>query len=98
MIFILSFFVIFFWGTFEQAGASLTFFADEQTDRTLGSTVVPASYFQSANALFIIIFAPIFAVLWTWMGKRRHRAVVAAENGHQPDAAWPWATSSSPSA
>jgi POT family proton-dependent oligopeptide transporter len=70
VIFILSFFVIFFWGTFEQAGASLTFFADEQTDRTLGSSVVPASYFQSANALFIIIFAPIFAVLWTWMGKR----------------------------
>ena len=31
---------------------------------------MPASYFQSANALFIIIFAPIFAVLWTWMGKR----------------------------
>ena len=71
VIFILSFFVIFFWGTFEQAGASLTFFADEQTDRTLGATVVPASYFQSANALFIILFAPVFAVLWTWMGKRR---------------------------
>ena len=71
VIFILSFFVIFFWGTFEQAGASLTFFADEQTDRTLGSTVVPASYFQSANALFIILFAPVFAVLWTWLGKRR---------------------------
>ncbi|GAA3994578.1 peptide MFS transporter [Hymenobacter fastidiosus] len=70
VIFILSFFVIFFWGTFEQAGASLTFFADEQTDRTLGASVVPASYFQSANALFIIIFAPIFALLWTWMGKR----------------------------
>ena len=71
VIFILSFFVIFFWGTFEQAGASLTFFADEQTDRTLGSYVVPASYFQSANALFIIVFAPVFAVLWTWLGKRR---------------------------
>ena len=70
VILILSFFVIFFWGAFEQAGASLTFFADEQTDRNLGSTVVPASYFQSANALFIIAFAPVFAVLWTWMGKR----------------------------
>jgi len=70
VIFILSFFVIFFWGTFEQAGASLTFFADEQTDRQLGNYTVPASYFQSANALFIIVFAPIFAVLWTWMGKR----------------------------
>ncbi|MCW3466121.1 peptide MFS transporter [Chitinophaga nivalis] len=36
LIFIISFFVIFFWAAFEQAGASLTFFADEQTDRQLG--------------------------------------------------------------
>ena len=70
VILILSFFVIFFWGAFEQAGASLTFFADEQTDRQLGSYTVPASYFQSANALFIILFAPVFAVVWTFMGKR----------------------------
>jgi POT family proton-dependent oligopeptide transporter len=70
VIFILSFFVIFFWGAFEQAGASLTFFADEQTDRSFMGKIVPASYFQSANALFIIVFAPIFAVLWTWMGNR----------------------------
>src|SRR5690606_31032990 len=33
VIFIVAFFVIFFWSAFEQAGASLTFFADEQTDR-----------------------------------------------------------------
>jgi POT family proton-dependent oligopeptide transporter len=35
VIFIVSFFVIFFWAAFEQAGASLTFFADEQTNRRL---------------------------------------------------------------
>ncbi|MFC4231281.1 peptide MFS transporter [Parasediminibacterium paludis] len=39
VIFIVSFFVIFFWSAFEQAGASLTFFADEQTDRHLGLTI-----------------------------------------------------------
>ncbi|WP_375437782.1 peptide MFS transporter [uncultured Hymenobacter sp.] len=71
VILILSFFVIFFWGAFEQAGASLTFFADEQTDRSFLGGTVPASYFQSANALFIILFAPVFAVIWTVMGKRR---------------------------
>ncbi|MFD2785463.1 peptide MFS transporter [Hymenobacter rubripertinctus] len=70
VILILSFFVIFFWGAFEQAGASLTFFADEQTNRQMGSYTVPASYFQSANALFIILFAPVFALIWTLMGKR----------------------------
>jgi proton-dependent oligopeptide transporter, POT family len=36
VIFAVSFFVVFFWSAFEQAGASLTFFTDEQTDRTLG--------------------------------------------------------------
>lgn len=71
VILILSFFVIFFWGAFEQAGASLTFFADEQTNRQLTSTyTVPASFFQSANALFIILFAPVLAVVWTTLGKK----------------------------
>ncbi|GAA4385637.1 peptide MFS transporter [Hymenobacter koreensis] len=70
VIFILSFFVIFFWGAYEQAGASLTFFADEQTDRQLGRYVMPASYFQSAPALFVITFAPLFAVIWTALGRR----------------------------
>jgi len=36
VIFIVAFFVVFFWSAFEQAGASLTFFADEQTNRQLG--------------------------------------------------------------
>jgi POT family proton-dependent oligopeptide transporter len=39
VIFIVSFFVVFFWSAFEQAGASLTFFADEQTDRNLGLSI-----------------------------------------------------------
>ncbi|GAB2965542.1 peptide MFS transporter [Hymenobacter coalescens] len=71
VILILSFFVIFFWGAYEQAGASLTFFADEQTDRQLGRYTVPASFFQSVPALFIILFAPLFAAIWTALGRRR---------------------------
>lgn len=69
VIFILSFFVIFFWAAFEQAGASLTFFAEEQTDRNLFGKVIPASFFQSINALAIFIFAPLFAWLWTKLNK-----------------------------
>jgi proton-dependent oligopeptide transporter, POT family len=68
VIFIIAFFVIFFWAAFEQAGASLTFFAEEQTDRGLFGWVVPASFFQSINPLGIIIFAPILAVIWTKLG------------------------------
>lgn len=69
VIFIIAFFVIFFWSAFEQAGASLTYFAQEQTDRSLFGMEVPASYFQSINAVAIVIFAPIFALIWTKLGK-----------------------------
>jgi len=74
VIFIVAFFVIFFWSAFEQAGASLTFFADRQTQRDLGWVTVPASLFQSLNSIFVIIFAPVFAWLWLKMGKREPSA------------------------
>lgn len=73
MIFILAFFVIFFWAAFEQAGVSLTFFAEEQTDRViswLGNFVIPASFFQSVNPIAIIVFAPLFAGLWSRLGSK----------------------------
>jgi POT family proton-dependent oligopeptide transporter len=70
-IFIMAFFVIFFWAAFEQAGASLTFFAEEQTDRFLFGWEVPASYFQSVNAAFIVIFAPIFVAIWAFLNKMK---------------------------
>ncbi len=71
VIFILAFFVIFFWAAFEQAGVSLTFFAEEQTNRVigwLGDYVIPASFFQAINPIAIIVFAPIFAMIWTKLG------------------------------
>ena len=70
VIFILAFFVIFFWSCFEQAGASLTLFADQQTERHIGGWEMPASYFQSVNPIFIIMLAPLFSMLWAWLGKR----------------------------
>ena len=70
VIYIIAFFVIFFWAAFEQAGASLTYFAEEQTDRNLFGSIVPASYFQSINAVAIVIFAPIFVWIWGGLGKR----------------------------
>lgn len=135
VIYIIAFFVIFFWSAFEQAGASLTYFAEEQTDRDinlnltpavlyglltigililgwllnmirvkmngekkgvkelfmllLGAGVVlcaygyskvgseglylqtiPTSFFQSINAIAIVIFAPLFAMMWTALGNK----------------------------
>ncbi len=54
-----------FWGLFEQAGGSLNLYTDRYVDR--GD--VPASLFQSINPIYIIVFAPVFAVLWQWLGK-----------------------------
>lgn len=70
VIYIVAFFVIFFWAAFEQAGASLTYFAEEQTDRNLFGKLVPASYFQSINAVAIVLLAPVFVWLWGALGKR----------------------------
>jgi proton-dependent oligopeptide transporter, POT family len=71
-IFVVSFFVIFFWSAFEQAGASLSFFAAEQTDLHLDffNYDVPPSWFQSLNSAFVVLFAPVFAWLWIKLGRR----------------------------
>jgi len=140
VIFVVCFFVIFFWAAFEQAGASLTIFADAQTDRHLGLKIptwvvvvlsaallwfiftlykkaaknlaaafdtelrytvygllalfavaiaaaniylfstgqpyvskeeIPASWFQSLNSTFVVLFAPFFAWLWLKLGKKQ---------------------------
>jgi proton-dependent oligopeptide transporter, POT family len=69
---IIAVFVVFFWGAYEQTGASLVFFADRQTDRNLwGDYIMPTSYFQSVNSAFIIIFAAAFAWIWLKMGKKQ---------------------------
>lgn len=139
VIIVVCFFVIFFWGAFEQAGASLTYFADAQTDRQIALKIpvwaiavvsaglliyivtlfkkasknlaadfdrelrftvygllvlfagailaaniylfaegisyvtkkeIPASWFQSLNSLFVVLFAPFFAWLWLSLGKK----------------------------
>ncbi len=60
-----------FWSLFEQAGSSLTLFTDRLVDRSMMGWSVPAPVFQSLNAGFIFIFAPIIAWLWIWMAKRK---------------------------
>ena len=55
-----------FWGLFEQAGGSLNLF----TDRFINLGGVPAPIFQSINPIYIILLAPLFAGLWTFLGRR----------------------------
>jgi len=64
VIYIFSFFVIFFWAAFEQAGSSLTFIADNQTDRHFFGWNMPPSMVQIFNGLFVVAFAVPFSILW----------------------------------
>jgi POT family proton-dependent oligopeptide transporter len=66
---ILIIFTVVFWALFEQAYTSLNLFADRVLDRTLFGYTIPAGQFLSLNALFIVLFAPVFAWLWVKMGK-----------------------------
>lgn len=70
VIYIIAFFVIFFWSAFEQAGASLTFFAEEQTDRVIFGWTMPSSLFQIFNAAFIVILAPVAVSVWSFLAAR----------------------------
>ena len=88
---VLTFFCVVFWTLFEQAGSSLTLYADRNTDlvilaphrvlsqdlQFLGMTVpavwaytMPAGQVQIFNPLFIVGFAPLFSVMWNFLGKR----------------------------
>ena len=68
-LFIVVFFVIFFWAAYEQTGSSMNLFADKNTDLRVGSFNVPSSWFQSVNPFVIVLFAPIFAWMWTRLGQ-----------------------------
>src|SRR3546814_3656852 len=57
---------ILFWALFEQAGSSLNLFTDRHVDRA----GVPASVFQSVNPVYIVLLGPLFAWLWTALGRR----------------------------
>ncbi len=61
---------VLFWALFEQAGSSLNLYTDRYVDRNMLGWNVPASMFQSINAAYIILLAPVFAALWTWLGRR----------------------------
>ena len=70
VLYIVAFFVIFFWGAFEQSGSSLTFIAEQQTDRTVFGWTMPSSMVQIFNGLFVVILAIPFSMMWLWMQKR----------------------------
>ena len=59
-----------FWSSFEQAGSTLSLFADRSTDNRVLGLAFPSSFFQSLNSVFILLLAPVFAWLWVKLGDR----------------------------
>ena len=74
-------FSVVFWALFEQAGSSMSLFADRNLDRDVAGVTVQASQFQSLNPLFIIFLAPLFAMLWPWLARRGVEPSVPAKFG-----------------
>lgn len=65
---ILFFFSAIFWMAFEQAGSSLTLFADRLTRTNLFGYEFPSTWFQSVQPIFLFLLAPVFAALWLRWG------------------------------
>ena len=59
-----------FWSGFEQAGSSMNLFAENLTDRVVFGWEMPTTWLQNVNPLFIVILAPVFGWLWTWLARR----------------------------
>ena len=64
VVIILVMFTIMFWSFFEQAGSSLTLYTELNINRWVGTWQIPTPLFQSVNAFFIILLAPLFSQMW----------------------------------
>jgi POT family proton-dependent oligopeptide transporter len=70
VVLVLWVFSVVFWSAFEQQPTSLNLFARDFTDRRLGGWEVPTSWFQSAESVAVILFAPVLAALWAGLARR----------------------------
>jgi proton-dependent oligopeptide transporter, POT family len=70
IIILLFIFAAIFWSAFEQAPTSLNLFARDYTNRVVFGWEMPTLWLQAANSVFVILLAPVFAVVWIALGKR----------------------------
>lgn len=70
-IFVLFVAAMVFWAAFEQAGLSIALVADQLTDNRVLGVGIPSAWYQSLNPLFVMLLAPVFAVIWMRLGQRQ---------------------------
>jgi len=69
---ILIIFSILFWAFFEQAGGSLSLFAEHNlNDKVIGLHIDPNVVNNSSNSFFVILFSPFIGLLWLWLAKKK---------------------------
>ena len=73
--------MIFFWIGFEQAGGSLTLYANSNIDRTIFGLLIPASFFQAINPMIIILLGPLIAKLWLKIDNSNYRISTTKKMG-----------------
>jgi POT family proton-dependent oligopeptide transporter len=79
---VLIVFNVVFWTLFEQAGSSLTLFADRNTDLTVaGDWSISAGQTQFFNAFFIVVLAPLFSMLWNALARRNMEPPIPVKFG-----------------
>ena len=83
VLFISFLLVIVFWGAFEQAGGLMNLYAKEKTNRMLMGWEVPASWFQSLNAMFIIFLGTAVAAYWARRKLKGKLFNIIAQNDHR---------------
>ena len=81
VIFALTFFNIFFWAAFEQAGGLMTLYTDTKVDRVVFGHTVPTTWFQSINPMFIVLLGPLFSMLWVRLAKANKEPSTPAKLG-----------------
>ncbi len=69
VIFVLLFFVTFFWAAFEQAGSTMNLYTDKYINKVVAGWVIPTSWFQSVNPIYVVVLAPLFSMFWLWLAK-----------------------------
>ncbi|MCY3001996.1 MAG: peptide MFS transporter [Planctomycetota bacterium] len=71
-----------FWMGFEQAGNSLNFFAKKQLDPlSVGTWTMPPEWWQSVNAVLIVLFGPVFSWLWVALDRKGKNPSIPAKFG-----------------
>ncbi|MGH9365809.1 MAG: peptide MFS transporter [Thermoanaerobaculia bacterium] len=80
VIFVFFLAAVLFWSGYEQAGSSMNLFAERLTNRLLWGWEMPASWLQSINPIFVILFGPVFGALWVRL--RSHEPSTPAKMGY----------------